>query len=455
MVSLCLLVLGVRCAAAVQTADLVEAEVHFLYGMEDLHAGRFGDAVNSFREAMNLDPQDGTFHCALGLALLRLERLQEAEGTKEACLHSPRPSRIDPQRFVSQLQAAQRAPGGAAEPEPREHAGVPEWRPASVPFDERPRWKGEVAVSAGADSNPNLLSEDFLLPTPDGKLVDGSFSDGVAGLALRAGYHAPCLLRGWRTGLDFEARQSFYRELDYLNLGQARAVVHMARGRDPLGFLQGPMGSTPVPFGSEAVSILLQGALEHYRLDNEPYLTSFTLAASLILRESLRTATELSLVVQDREFSQEPSGDRRRSGEDARLEVSQLFSLGRRDRYLRLALSAGDRQAGRAESAARHEAGAEVMLPLVPKWTLRLAGARREDRYDHRESNLFHPTGERREDTTWRGETTLLWAVTPRLRFTLNVLRVERESSVDLGSNLPDLGYARAAGSIGLEWLFR
>lgn len=439
--------------------DLTLAALAFTEGVLAFEEGADQVAAEKFRESLQHDPRDGTPRYWLGLTLLRLGQAREAVAELQASLKAPRPARVDAERAAADLSAAQRAAGepGAAGDVQAEIVAPPEPAEEPSPIDRRPFWEGSLGVALGGDSNPNLLSEELAVPIPGPppqQVVDGSSSDALSELDLHLRLNPLYRPDGWSAAVSVDARRSFHRDFDYLDLGQMRAFVHLARGADPLGYLSGALGSVRVPFGERRVSALLQGGGGYYQLDGATYLRTWDGAASLILHLTPATSTQLDLVFSDRDFSGGGLGDERRNGQDLFLRLGQSFFFGHRARCLRLAAAAGDRQASREFSASFAEGSAELALPLTPAWSFQLRGSLRKDDYDHEESNLFNPAGPPREDTTVTATAALVWQSSFRLRWTARATRVDRDSNVDLGSGLPDLDYQRSTASLGASWSF-
>jgi hypothetical protein len=458
LVPWCLGVLLAASGAAQESAEWVDAEVWLVEGVAALQQERNQDAVDSFRSCLSLDPQEGTCRYFLGIGLLRLGKAAEAAVEIEASQRSARPPRVDRERVLADLRTAQ---GVAKEsPEPSARAiDVAEWQPRPPAPDPRPRFEGRASLAAGVDSNPTLLSEDFRLPLPSGGLVDGSESEALTALGLRASYH-PDLHSRWSPGLRVEVRQSLHRSLQDLDLGQATLAAHLAYGRDPRGSLEGPFGPDRAPLGDSPFTFLLQGDATDYRLGGKPYLSTLGVAVSLSWMASIRAATGLAASWQDRSFSHDLTASRRQSGRDLRFGIDQTFFLGTVDRSVRLELSQLDRTAGRAEALSRLEVSGVAELPFASRWDLHLRAAWQRDRFDHPESQLFFTTGTPRKDETWRGFAELGWSAqgrrseSPRYRLFVRGSWTDRDSSVDLGPGLPDLGYRRTTASLGWEWRF-
>ncbi|HEY2291519.1 MAG TPA: hypothetical protein VGM86_12535 [Thermoanaerobaculia bacterium] len=493
--------------------SLAMAEIAFAEGVQAFEDGADPVAAERFRESLQNDPRNGTPRYWLGLTLLRLGKAREAVQEIQAGLAAPRPAQVEPRRALADLGAAQLAAGdarAAAESLAKALAGknddapslyrygealrqlgrreegdaaiaravgidpalasgripiaAPEPWSELPPIDRRPLWDGRLGIAFADDSNPNLLPEDLLLPIPGPppqKLVSGAKSDSVAGLDLRLGFQPIYQRDGWNVGASLDAGRSFHREIKYLDLGQAQASVHLAYGADPLGFLSGPLGSTQVPFGNSRYSVLLQGGASYYQLDGTTFLRTWDGAASLTLRPTSGTSTQLGLAFSDRAFSDRGLGNARRSGQDLILRLDESFYFTRHDRFLRLVALAGDRNAGRAFSASFVEGGADLALPLAPwwpRWSLQAAGSLRKDDFNHQESNLFNPSGPQRKDTTTRTTVALIWESSVQLRWTLRGAYVDRNSNVKLASSLSPalsaLDYTRTLVSLGVSWFF-
>lgn len=381
-------------------ARLAEAEIALAEGLAALHEGRSQEAADWFAEA----------------ARLRLGRSGEPEA-------------IDP---------------AEADPAPR-------------PIDDRGLWEADVGVSLATDSNPSLFSKELSLPTPGGTpgdLIRGDEGDDKTRAHLRLGVYPFHARERLNLGVTVDARRSFHQDFGFLDLGQVRGALQLAFGSDPLGYLKGFLGHTRVPFGTSRFSALLQAGGTTWQLDDASYLQTWEAAASLTFQEARYTASRLDFGYSDRDFSDAGLADERRSGEDLSLQASQLFYLGRRDRYVRIGVLALDRQADRAFSGSILEGNAELSLPIALRWTVHLEGSVREDDFDHPESNRFVIGGPVRNDTTTRAAVSLVWAATERLRAVARGTYVDRSSNVDLGDALPDLDYRRTIVSAGLSWVF-
>ena len=427
-----LLTWGTAPASAEPAGSLAAAEVALTEGIKAFNHERYEEAAQKFQESLDHVDRASARHW-LGLALLRLGREQEAR------------------TYLSEAELTSLRNGEA----PRE---------SLPPVDQRPLWQSRITLASGFDSNPSLLSEELSLPPAPGETpISGKDSDAVAGLDLRAAYHPLYRPDGWSAQVNLAGRQSFYRDLDFLDLGEVGAAVHFVRGRDPLGHLSGPLGAARAPFGHGRFGTLLQAGVIHYELGDEAFLRVLEAAASLTVRprreptsEAPRVliATRIALDFQDREFFGE---HRARTGEQLAIEVSEIFRFQRSGLDLRLTAIAGDRDAGAAFAESFLAGSAEVLVPIALGWTLGLSGGWRRDEFDHPQSNLFAPAdppARPRKDETMSASVALSWDILPRLRWTARATYAERDSSVQLGPSLPDLGYRRTMTTMGLGWTF-
>jgi hypothetical protein len=447
----CLVGFAGRSDAARPAPRLAEAEVALAEGLAAFESGKNEEAAGRFAESAQFDPDAGEPHYWRGLALLRLGRPREAAGELEASLAARRPPEVDRARVLSDLEAARRAPEGSGV-----QVEMPEPRPSGRPIDDRGAWEGSAGLSLASDSNPNLLSQELVLPRPGGKggLIRGEAADSNARPDVSLGLYPFHAGSGPNLGVSVEGGRSFHQDFGFLDLGEAHGVIQLGFGSDPLGFLAGPLGHERVPFGDSRVSTLLQAGGAVYQVDGASYLRTWEGAGSFTFHERPITATRFDLGYADREFARGGLADARRSGKDLSLQASQLFFFGRRGRYLRLGALGVDRQAQRPFAESIREGNAELALPFALHWTVHLEASVRKDDFAHPESNLFREGGPARDDTTRWGALTVVWAATDRLRLTARGTYVKRASNVDLGAGLPDLDYQRRIASIGMSWAF-
>jgi hypothetical protein len=390
-----------------------EAEVDLAEGLSALASGDVAAAISWLSKAAALRPDEGTRR---GLELLRLGRTREAAAEIEASL------------------VARHAPEAV---------------------DDRGPWEGTVGLSAAADSNPNLLSNNLSVAVPGSgdKVVRGGDADGLGGVDLRLALYPFHAREGPSLGVTLETGRAFHLDFRYLDLGEARGTVHLALGSDPQGILEGPLGFARTAIGGGSrFTALLQAGGAVYRLSSEPYYQTLEAAAAFGVRETPAIATRVDLAYADRRFPGGLFSDPERSGRDLSLGLSQSFELGAWNRWLRLGARGVDRRAGPEFTGTFLEGNGELAWPLALRWSAFLDGRAREDRYDRPESNLFDPAGPRRRDSTLQAAATVVWAATHRLRWTARTSYTRRRSNVELGDGLPDLGYRRLVVTAGLSW---
>ena len=442
--------------AALRAApQLAEAAIAYAEGLAAFHAGQWEEAADWLAESARLNPREGAPRYWRGLALLHLGRAREAAGEIAASLAARHPPDVEPGRLRADLEAARRAPEG----QPLSLA-LPEELPPARPIDDRGAWEGVVGLGIAADSNPNLLSAELILPRPagtSGGLIRGGAGDALAWPELHLGLYPFHDRPGPSFGVTLDARRSFHQDFGFLDLGEAHGAVQLAFGDDPQGYLEGPLGTARVPFGSGRsgrISALLQAGGATYQLDGGAFLRTWEGAGSLFFHERPATATRLDLGLAGRGFAAGPLGDERESGRDLSLQASQLFFFGRPDRSARIGLLGVDRRSHPEFTEKRLEANAELRMPFARRWSASLEGAIGRDDFASAESNLFDLGGPARRDTTRRAALTLAWAATPRLQVTARGTYANRGSNVDLGPGLPGLDYQRSTASVALSWGF-
>lgn len=404
-------------AAAAATAD---AEVAFAFGLAAFHRGDYEEAAERFAAAVEADPDHAE-------ASAWLERARRAAAGEEI------------------------AAGPLAAAPPLEE------------FGDVPPWELDLRASFGNDSNPLRIADGVVAVSPDGtRVFVGPESDTVIGLGVR-GALAPVRGRGsrgggWTLALVGEGYQAIYDEIDFYDFTRLGATAQLAWGGDPSGFLAGPLGYLRVPLGNPRVGLLLQGGLTEDELDGEGYISTTAASASIFLRQGAAGTTRLSATWLDEEFDRDGSGIFEASGTVVEAELAQTFYLGRRERFLRLAAAAGERDAGAAFDASTLGARAELALPFGDGWTLTLAGGLERIDYDAVESNPvfgFLPVDEAREDTDTRLGAALSWAVTPRFLLTGRVSWTDRDADIGpVAEQFTDYDYERTVAAVGFRWSF-
>jgi hypothetical protein len=394
------LVLALLLLAAVPTwpQSSADAEVAFAYGVRACNRGQWDEAVRLFREAQAADPEDETVRAWLELALAR------------------------------QRGGAVAAPG---------FDGL-------LALRDQPRFDFRAGATYGRDSNPALLPDDVVATAAGIGTLVGEVDDRVADLDLRAAVYPFYGRGGWSLGLAGEVKAARYQELDFLDERLWRAAVHVAWGSDPLGYVTGPLGYTRVPFGHSRVSLLLQAGRTDSRAES-PLVTADEVALAAVFRETAATATQIELGFQRQDLL-----DGLLDSDVWSASASQLFFLGRRDRYARIGIARQETADGLLGDSSSLTGTAELALPLADRWTLQLAASRRKDDFEALVLGDF-------EDTTIRAAASLVWQLVPRLYLTGRAGWAERDSTHEPGTNLAPLAhrdYSRTTASLGFQWIW-
>ncbi|HTG36078.1 MAG TPA: tetratricopeptide repeat protein [Thermoanaerobaculia bacterium] len=380
------------------------AEVAFTYGVRAYNHGDFAEAVRLFQEAVAADPDHRDARDWLALAQRR------------------------------QSDSAVTAPG---------FEGL-------LPLRDQPRFDLRVGAAYGHDSNPVLLT------TRTAGILTREVGDQVTDLDLRAatypfyGRGSQDHRSGWSLGLTGQVKAARFQDLDILNERQWSAAVQLAWGSDPLGYLTGPLGYTRVPFGNSRFSLLLQAGRTDSRVNGEPQLTADEAALVLVAREAVFTATQVELDVQRRDYI-----DGFRKSDPWSVSASQLFFLGRRDRYLRLGALRGEEKDGLRSDTTSLEGTAELALPLTDRVVFQLAGSRRKDESEFH--SPFFPSS-RFDTTTNRIAAALSWEAARHLYVTGRASWSERRAPIQFfilsPVSLAFDEYQRTVVSAGIHWIF-
>ena len=483
----CMLAAGAHGAGSPGGAD---AEVSFTFGVRAFNHGELRLAAEQFQEAVRLDPDDGTLHYWLGVTWLRLGQPRRAVDSIMAGLRVARRPQADEWRVRADLGAAQLQAGDteAAEATLR---GVVEERPedavslylhglalvrlgqneagrarmerarradptlpalprvSAAPGGElvearaQPLAEIRIGLLAGTDSNPAILPDGQTGFGPGFQRVSGE--DSVANVELRGEIHPFYDKGGWSLGLRLDGFQAVHQDFDFLDIGQVGGLVQLAWGKHPLGYVTGPLGYARVPYGRSRASILFQGGAETLDIDGDSYVQTDVLAGSVTIQEGERMATQVDLDYADQDYKS-ATLDPFLSGQRTALKASQYFFLGRRDRYVRVGLRAGQRRASRTFDSSQLEASVELSTPLSARTVLNFAGSWLRDDYDHPESNPLSPTGEPREDQTLTAGITLAWALGNHAYLSGRVTHVDRDSDMAVF----DQDYDRTIATLGI-----
>ncbi|MGD2114621.1 MAG: tetratricopeptide repeat protein [Acidobacteriota bacterium] len=444
---------------ATGAAPAADATLAFSRGVLAFHDGDFDAARTHFGEAVRLAPEDGTARYWLGMTELNLGRAAEAARAIRESLDAPRPPAVPAEELRATLAEAERR--AATAPTEAEPLPAPGWIGDVAVLPEVRPWDLRISLSAGTDSNPNLLGDDLVLATPDGEVVDGEESDTVVLADLRLGLQrvgGADQDGNLSYGLAFRGSHAAYSDFDYLDVTHLDAVAQLAWGRDPAGIVTGPLGYSRVPSGRTPVSVLVQVGVSRDELDgagsSEISADGVLGGATLIVREGGWGQTQLEGSWRDLDFDDDALGPLAKSGDVLRGGVAQYFYLGRRNRYLRLDVSAGQRDAGASRDASLTGAGAELSLPLARRWTLYASGSYTREEYDEPESNLFTFAGPAREDDVVRVGGSLVWRALERLFVTGRVTRIDHDIDLDAPFGVPDLSYERTVATLGVSWIF-
>ncbi len=406
-------------------APLADARLAFLDGVLAFRRGDFEAARAAFEEAVRLAPDDANAREWLRVTRANLGRPE------------------------SELVAAPGWSGG-------DFAVLPQV----------PRFDGRLFVGFGSDSNPNLMPDGLVLATPAGDPVAGADSDTVALADVRLGFQAVDEAAGRSLGLVLHAGQSLHDQFGYLDLRRLGGVAQLALGKDPLGYVTGPFGYARVPFGRSRLAWLVQLGWQSDSLDGDGLDDALLAGTSVALDEPgggrLGGQTWLGVSYRDSDFDGDPPGTLGdllgRSGTELRGELAQYLFFAQRNRYLRLDLAAGERNAGEAFDASSLEGGAELALPLAalgaPRWTAYATGSYRRDDYDHSVSNRFAPAGEPRQDRVTRLGASLVYRVVADLFLSGRVTWIDHRIDMPAGFAAPDLSYDRTLATLGLSWVF-
>jgi hypothetical protein len=174
---------------------------------------------------------------------------------------------------------------------------------------------------------------------------------------------------------------------------------------------------------------------------------------STVALRTTRTETRLSASWRDRAYAEDRGPLGRSDEEEVAVGAGQTFFLGRRDRALSLEVESGEVRSVRPFAASFTAISAQASLAVSSRSVLFVLGARREDDYDHPESNLaLAAGGPARHDVTWRATAGWLRRASARWSWSVRATHTQRESNVEFPPGSPLLDYERAVLSLGLRW---
>jgi tetratricopeptide (TPR) repeat protein len=445
-------------AAAQETqgeAPLADARLAFARGVVAYHAGDFETARQRFEEAARLSPDDGTVHHWLGLTYLNLDRPQDAAGAFRSSLRA-RLAPPEPEEVRARLEEARRRVREALLDRPPLPA--PDWIGTFRVLPETPSFDGRVYLGFGQDSNPNLLPDDLTVTSPDGDSVSGEDSDTAILADARVGFQAVNEEAGRTFGVALLGSQSLYGDFDYLDFRRLGGVATFSLGKEPAGFLTGPLGYIRTPRGLSRITFMVQVGISKDWLDGDDFADRLEGAVTLGLNEGDWGQTRLSAGYRDTEFEDDPSGVTgdflARSGEALGGELAQYFYLGARNRYIRLGVGLWEHDAGLAFDRSTLELSGELAQPLGGRTTLYLSAGRRADDYDEPVSNRFDPFGEPREDEVLTLGGSLVVRVLDCLFVSGRASWTDHEIDQPAAFVAPDLSYERTFAALGATWTF-
>ena len=91
-------------------------------------------------------------------------------------------------------------------------------------------------------------------------------------------------------------------------------------------------------------------------------------------------------------------------------------------------------------------------MPVAAGWTFYLDVDRRQERFDHPQSNLTQQAGPARDDASWRGSVAAVRMLGERLACTARASYIRRDSNVELPGQMPLFDYRRTIAGIGISW---
>jgi tetratricopeptide (TPR) repeat protein len=428
----------------------------YMLGLSHLRLGNAQEAVNEIAASLEADPPPPVPRSRilgdLGAAQLAAGNAQAAVDTLEKALRELKND--DPElpvalhHYATALAALGRQPD--AEAARAQARGLdPDLDPEDLPITTPkvaeearsgggPPWSGSLSVTAGYDSNPNLLSEDLLLPlpSPGDEPVDGDSSDIALETDLQV-HHGPGRLGGgWSLSFDLRGGGSFHHDFDYLDIARAGGAVRLDWER------------------SRRWSLGLRSGAEQILLDRSSYLRLLDAGVALSFVPTAADVTRLEVSFLDRGYSKHQRADPRREGEEVRIGLRQIRSFGGQGSFVSLEVATADRSADPAFERTLWEGEVRAFLPIGKRCVLDLSGRLREEDFGDSESNLFDPRGPARDDRTWGTSAALSFAFSERAQAVVRGTYTERRSNVDLGEDLPDLDYRRTILGTGIVWSF-
>jgi tetratricopeptide (TPR) repeat protein len=462
--------------------DWYEGEAHYWLGEHQA-------AITSFQSALKQDQQDAYAHFYLGLAEL------QAGMDKEAVASLDRAVALDPSLGAStsyfagkayfaqgdvakarqEFESALKASGGSAnlQKASTNYLAASEEKPAAqIP-------KGELRVGIAAETDSNVILE------PNDPFVISDKSDNRLTLNVRGAWHPFVDRQGWTMALVFNGYQSAHQDLNEFNLTAPQSVVSFTWGKDPQGYLSGPITYTRVPFGDSPVAFSIQYGFNYYYLSGDSYMRTHEVGASLKIPEGRWTSTQIDLDYRDNTFLQFSA----RTGTFFQARAIQSLYLGGRDRTLRLGLRVagndGDGAFAEAPPGAVLPCSQVVSGPCIDQATIdrRVEDGGIPDDYDYDEREFFadisiafphrigfffqaswlnrsydnlnsNPSLDDPDQTVTRDDDQLLLSTSVVWSFSAHWSVVGRYSWYNTTSNKRYYDYDRGIGSLGVNWTF-
>lgn len=366
-----------------------EATVRLDLGSALLTKGDLANAETELAKAVELAPDNGRTRFTHGLALLRAEKYDE--GLKEIDRATGLDASLEPEGSFYKGIAAYRA--GNLD-EAKEHfnraqalnteSGVnaAAWLNAlqeASKFSQPPAWEARVSLGFDWDNNPAQLTNDLIA-------IEQFLGDDVKDTRTTAqvrGSWLPVRDRGGYTlqitGLGYTNRHADFDRLDADGWG---AFVGLARGVNPLGFLNGPLGYVRVPARDGGFGWLLQAGTNRFNLDGEKLRSDVAGDLSLFLNAASIGVTQLDLQYEDRTF--EPAEIKGVSGDVMTARLSQQIWLGTNpSRFIRASIAWADHNPDDSGlKRTERQVAAEMAWPMGKRWTLFVYGARTRTHFD-------------------------------------------------------------------------
>ena len=276
--------IAAACAVPAE-AGSTAAQVSFTYGVLAFEEGDNEEAARLFAEAVQNDPDEGTFLHWLGLADLRLGRAEDAVDHLEKSLKARCAPAAGRARVRADLRRAREALAGG------HGRGRSRWRRPSTArrccaSQELPLWEGRVGLASGWDSNPELVTEERCSRCRARQPGRGPLR--CRGLSGCGGRLSPLLRPPGVEPGPGPLRPS----VEVPGGGRSRPPRWKGRPRWAGAEIPGGSGRSagrlPVPAGPGRIALLLQAGGSRAWLSGDLYRGTVDLAASLFVHETPR-----------------------------------------------------------------------------------------------------------------------------------------------------------------------